>query len=178
MRESDIRRARNGLPTPAGRAADRHPPTTSRPDAVPWCDFTDLPAEGCQHCKEIEMADQAALNAAYRERAHLVALLAAQYPSHVGHNDPTAPEWAVVTVEAPGGQLCWHISPDDMDLFEHVQQTNRICRGWDGHTTEEKYQRIRDLTAVVQPLPIDWEQRRIVGHGTGSKLGILGPTAT
>lgn len=57
MRESDIRRARNGLPTPAGRAADRHPPiTTSRPDAVPWCDFTDLPAESCQHCKEIRMS--------------------------------------------------------------------------------------------------------------------------
>lgn len=95
-----------------------------------------------------------ALNAAYRERAHLVAHLAALHPSHIGHTDPSAPEWAVVIVETPAGQLSWHVAPDDMDLFAHVQQTNRICRGWDGHTTEEKYERLRRLTADTRPLPL------------------------
>ena len=88
-----------------------------------------------------------ALNAAYRERAHLVALLAAVYPSHIGANDPATPDWAVLTIELPTGQASWHIANADMDLFRHVQPTPRYARGWDGHTTDEKYARIRHLTA-------------------------------
>ena len=41
------------------------------------------------------------LDATYRERAHLVAHLAALHPSHIGHTDPAAPDWAVVTIETP-----------------------------------------------------------------------------
>lgn len=90
-----------------------------------------------------------ALNAAYRERAHLVALLAALYPSHIGYTDPAEPGWAVVTIETPAGQLSWHIAPGDLPLFEHVQPTSRISRGWDGHTTDEKYERVRRLTGIA-----------------------------
>ena len=90
------------------------------------------------------------LNAAYRERAQLVALLAALYPSHIGHTDPDEPDWAVVIVEVPTGQLSWHIAPGDMRLFSHVQRTSRICRGWDGHTAEEKYERIRELIIEIE----------------------------
>lgn len=93
----------------------------------------------------------ASLNAAYRERAHLVALLARHYPSHIGANDPSAPDWAVITLELPTGQACWHIAPADMDLFAHVQPTPHYARGWDGHTTEEKYRRIRELVAELHP---------------------------
>ncbi|MFD8820812.1 hypothetical protein ACFV1C_00335 [Streptomyces sp. NPDC059605] len=92
------------------------------------------------------------LDATYRERAHLVAHLAALHPSHIGHTDPAAPDWAVVTIETPAGQMTWHIADRDMDLFTHVQPTNRICRGWDGHTTDEKYQRMRDLTKAAPSL--------------------------
>jgi hypothetical protein len=92
------------------------------------------------------------LDATYRERAHLVAHLAALHPSHIGHTDPAAPDWAVVTIETPAGQMTWHIAERDMDLFAHVQPTNRICRGWDGHTTDEKYQRMRDLTEATPSL--------------------------
>lgn len=86
------------------------------------------------------------LDTVYRERAHLVAHLAAIHPAHIGHTDPGAPEYAVLTVETPAGQMTWHIAERDMDLFAHVQSTSRICRSWDGHTTDEKYQRLRDLT--------------------------------
>ncbi|MEU9760257.1 hypothetical protein AB0D98_10915 [Streptomyces sp. NPDC047987] len=92
------------------------------------------------------------LDATYRERAHLVAHLAALHPSHIGHTDPAAPDWAVVTIETPAGQMTWHIAERDMDLFTHVQPTNRICRGWDGHTTDEKYARMRDLTESAPSL--------------------------
>jgi len=100
-----------------------------------------------------DLVPTAVLDAAYRERAHLVALLAAWQVSHIGHTDPSAPDWAVVTIELPTGQACWHIAPADMDLFAHVQPTNRICRGWDGHTTEEKYARIDAFAAQLAEGP-------------------------
>lgn len=82
----------------------------------------------------------------YRERAHLVAHLAAVYPSIIGH-DPAEPDWFVVYVKTVQGQLSWHISPDDMDLFEHVPHGSTIT--WDGHSTEEKYARLEALTRAL-----------------------------
>lgn len=78
----------------------------------------------------------------YRERAHLVALLAADYPSTIGYHDPAEPDWAVVAVDLPAGQASWHIAPSDMDLFEHVRRSD--INTWDGHTTDEKYRRVRE----------------------------------
>lgn len=95
----------------------------------------------------------AALDAAYRERAHLVALLAAWRNSHIGYTDPAAPDWAVLTIELPTGQACWHIAPDDLHLFAHVQPTPRHARGWDGHTTDEKYARIDEFAAQLAEGP-------------------------
>lgn len=86
------------------------------------------------------------MNDLYRERAHLVALLAAIFPSVISYNDPKEPSWPVIYIDTVEGQLSWHICPDDMDLFKHVRvesDTNKII--WDGHTTEEKYARIVEL---------------------------------
>lgn len=44
--------------------------------------------------------------------------------------DPQEPEWPVVFIELPTGQVSWHVPQHDMP--------------WDGHTTEEKYQRIKE----------------------------------
>ena len=81
-----------------------------------------------------------ALAALYRERAHLVAHLAAYYPATAGYTDPRAADWLVVTVEMPEGQASWHISKADVDLFEHVARDDAR---WDGHSTAEKYERVR-----------------------------------
>jgi hypothetical protein len=85
------------------------------------------------------------LNAAYRERAQLVALLAAIYPASWNYSDPDEPEWAVVYVGLPTGQASWHVHADDMGLFSHVRRDN--ATRWDGHSTEEKYRRIARLAA-------------------------------
>lgn len=79
----------------------------------------------------------------YRERAHLVAHLARLHPSVIGV-DPKEPDWAVVYIETPKGQLSWHIASDDMDLFSDVPFLGSAK--WDGHTTEEKYERLRALS--------------------------------
>lgn len=86
-----------------------------------------------------------ATNAAYSERARLVALLAAIYPSSWNYGDADEADWAIVYVQLPTGQASWHIHESDMGLFDHVQRDDDTM--WDGHTTEEKYQRIGRLTA-------------------------------
>jgi hypothetical protein len=79
----------------------------------------------------------------YRERAHLTSFLSKVYPSRLGYSDPDEPLWAVLYVQSPAGQLSWHISPDDMDLFTHLAIVPDIK--WDGHSTEEKYERLGKL---------------------------------
>lgn len=89
--------------------------------------------------------NQRGLREVYRERARLVAFLTSIYSCYIGYTDPDEPEWAVVMVYTPAGQMSWHIAAEDMDLFD-----GRACDGvgdWDGHTTEEKYQRLEQLGA-------------------------------
>lgn len=85
-------------------------------------------------------------SAVYRERAHLVAHLAAVYPSWLGV-DEAEPEWPVVYVDTPEGQLSWHIAPGDLGLFAHVQRDDGAV--WDGHTTAEKYARLDRHTRAL-----------------------------
>ena len=52
-----------------------------------------------------------------------------RYPCGV-RIDPTQPEWPVVYIELPDGQISWH-------LPQHTRE-------WDKHNTEEKYRRCHD----------------------------------
>jgi hypothetical protein len=82
----------------------------------------------------------------YRERAHLIAHLAALYPSVLElDGDPWEPGWAVVYVHLPTGQVSWHIATADLDLLAHVPHGRAI---WDGHDTAEKYRRLDEHTAA------------------------------
>lgn len=88
-----------------------------------------------------------AVDDVYRERTHLVAHLAAAYPSTIGYHDPSEPAWAVVIVDLPTGQASWHVAPGDMDLFAHVPRTE--ANTWDGHSTSEKYARLDAHTRAL-----------------------------
>jgi hypothetical protein len=90
---------------------------------------------------------------AYRERAHLVALLAAMTPYAVIAPAPDIdePGWQIAYLQIGGQQASWHISPRDADLFnhlEHVPADDPRAR-WDGHTTDDKYARIRQHTQLL-----------------------------
>lgn len=91
------------------------------------------------------MPDRRSVNQVYRERAHLLAHLATFYPSHIQH-DPVDFEWSVLYISLPTGQVTWHISDADMDLFEHVRTDT--YETWDGHTTDEKYARLDRATRL------------------------------
>jgi hypothetical protein len=88
---------------------------------------------------------------AYRERAQLLAWLAALHPAvRTLAPDVDEPGWQILYLNpTTGGQMSWHIAPRDAELLAHVQQvqTDDERAQWDGHTTEAKYQRIAALTA-------------------------------
>jgi hypothetical protein len=85
-------------------------------------------------------------NVAYRECAHLVALIAAIYPS-CWNTDPGWPDWRIIYVDSPAGQLSWHISAAALVLFPHVMHNPAAV--WDGHTTDQKYQRVTDIRTFI-----------------------------
>lgn len=112
-------------------------------------DGTD-PAGEQKHAAEQAEAER---DGAYRERAHLVALLAAMTDNAVIAPAPDVdePGWQIAYLQLGGWQASWHISPRDADLFknvEHVPADDPRAQ-WDGHTTAEKYAHIATLTAEL-----------------------------
>lgn len=80
-------------------------------------------------------ADTDQVRALYRERVHLLAVLAALYPSVLLDTAPDLPEYALLVVHAPAGRMTWHIARRDVDLLRPV--TERADPGhplarWDG----------------------------------------------
>lgn len=87
----------------------------------------------------------AQLNAVYRERNHLAAALARVYPSGIKKTaiEGWDAEWHnCVYIDSPMGQLSWHYHDSDADLFQGLPE---YSGSWDGHTTEEKYDRLTRL---------------------------------
>ncbi|WP_405960582.1 hypothetical protein OG235_24620 [Streptomyces sp. NBC_00024] len=82
---------------------------------------------------------------AYRERAQLLALLAALHPSVIAPApDVDEDGWQILYLRIGGKQASWHIAPRDAELYAHVEHVPVDDRRahWDGHTTEEKYAHI------------------------------------
>lgn len=90
------------------------------------------------------------LDAAYRERAHLLAWITRLY-RHAAVLAPAPdveePGWSLLFLDVAGRQLSWHIHPRDAALFDHVPPVpaDDPRAQWDGHTTTQKYQRIQSL---------------------------------
>lgn len=91
----------------------------------------------------------------YRERAHLLAYLSAHWKSVLAFNDPAEPTWPVLYINTDAGQMSWHISPDDVDLFPHVLVVpiDDPRAKWDGHSTAEKYDRLDGLVGAMTDPP-------------------------
>jgi len=83
---------------------------------------------------------------AYWERNQLVAVLSKIYQSHLSLHPLADREWEkdwrnIVCIHTPNGQATWHIHDSELKNFSHLD-FNGNCK-WDGHTTEEKYRRLR-----------------------------------
>ena len=98
------------------------------------------------------MEFQKKVNDAYAERdkcVYAVAALAEKlgYPVGMAKHPDNDVDWDddwmnIVSIELPTGQVTWHIHDDEMPYFERFP---KIGNQWDGHSTEEKYQRVLAL---------------------------------
>ncbi len=103
---------------------------------------------------------------AYWERNQLVSALSKLYPSFLDKHPEKDKEWetdwrTIVYIYVPTPQeqvdynhvrlddgkwyyqLSWHIHDFDVPLFDHLKYNHP--RPWDGHSTEEKYKRLRNF---------------------------------
>jgi hypothetical protein len=54
--------------------------------------------------------------------------------------DPKEPDWPVLMIDTPAGQVSWHFKAEDMPT-----SMPDYPGAWDGHTTPEKYERLAAL---------------------------------
>ena len=87
---------------------------------------------------------------AYSERNKLVSALSKIYPSVIGRHrgDGWDDDWRNVVyinipVDGEAQQISWHIHNSELPLFSHLQINEDVA--WDGHSTEEKYERLAKL---------------------------------
>lgn len=87
------------------------------------------------------MAD---LSEVYAERNAVVLAFAVAMEMHGYHVgkavDPAEPDWPVLLIDTPAGQVSWHFQSHEMPPGMPDYQ-----RAWDGHDTPEKYDRIRSM---------------------------------
>ena len=88
---------------------------------------------------------------AYHERNQLAALLARLYPSGIKRTEIEGwdPEWhGCVYIDLPTGQCSFHYHGSEHELFADLPP---YAGEWDGHSTAEKYRRIRTLIRQLNP---------------------------
>ncbi|MFJ6616659.1 hypothetical protein ACIQOW_03620 [Kitasatospora sp. NPDC091335] len=140
-----------------GTIADQHATTTHDRDdprdlLEPWGGHGDAwPAIAPSIETLIARAEQAEAerDGAYRERAHLTAWLATIHPAVIAPAvDIDEDGWQILYLTVSGRQFSWHIHPNDADLYHHVEHVpaEDPRAQWDGHTTDQKYQTIREMT--------------------------------
>ncbi|MGV9427131.1 hypothetical protein ACWDO7_22945 [Streptomyces sp. NPDC003656] len=145
------------------RVFRRTPPTPTLPTGI-----ADAFAAGIRQVEELREARADATrwkgraeayaaerDGAYKERAHLLAWLAALHPASAvitpASDIGDEPGWHLLYLVAGGWQLSWHIHPRDRHLFGHVTAVypSDPRAQWDGHVTDQKYARIRQHTRLL-----------------------------
>ncbi|MFG2963549.1 hypothetical protein ACGFZS_09695 [Streptomyces sp. NPDC048288] len=121
--------------------------TTALSDVARWKEHSEAFARDAESYER-------ARDSAYRERAQLLAWLAALHPATTVITDsPDAGEdgWQLLYLVAGGWQMSWYISPADAELFRHVtvvDVTDERAQ-WDGHGSEQRDERIRSHTRLL-----------------------------
>jgi hypothetical protein len=87
------------------------------------------------------------LDDVYQDR-NLVVQLAAILAQRLGFQvwvgvDKDEPDWPVIYIDLPTGQVSWHIPQHEL-----IAKLNPSEEKWDGHSPEEKQQRIREFLAT------------------------------
>lgn len=91
---------------------------------------------------------RASKDLAYMERNKMVCALSKLFPSWLGRHDEADALWGkewlnIVYIQLPTGQVSWHIHEDLLPIFAHLEVD--LSKKWDGHTTDEKYERLLSI---------------------------------
>lgn len=91
-----------------------------------------------------------AKDGAYDERNRLVAMLASLFPASLERHPDEDAEWEndwrwIVFIDLPTGQASWHIHDSQLSMFGHLKRMQG--RKWDGHTNEQKWDRVAKLAS-------------------------------
>lgn len=91
---------------------------------------------------------------AYWERNQLIVALSKLLRGCLAKHDPEDKEWEsdwrnivviyTLTEDFKVVQMAWHIHDDELPYFSHLKFDPTYK--WDGHTTDEKYERLSRLT--------------------------------
>ena len=102
----------------------------------------------CSYIKEIEELTNKK-ESVYKERNMLVYFLSQMYSSILYHDPTNNGSWPnnirwIIYIFTPEGQLSWHVSDEEYEkYFKYLPVTD--VNPWDGHTTEQKYNRLNRL---------------------------------
>lgn len=129
-------------------------------------DIAQLIAEQHSRIRELEVQK----DGAYSERNQLVAALSKLFPSWMEWHSEEDTSWDndwrnIIFIELPTGQVSWHIHDSEVSHFQHL--TKKVGSSWDGHTTEEKYNRVSALISSPEKkvpyleLMIEMQRERI-----------------
>ena len=105
---------------------------------------------------------QAQKNIAYSERNKLVAALSKFFPASLERHPDDDKDWEndwrwIVFINLPTGQVSWHLHDSELQQFEHLPRI--VGRKWDGHTTDEKYARLKALSTTPESALAEVEAR-------------------
>ena len=121
--------------------------------------------------QQLALKERAAKDQAYKERNLLLSLITKVIPCdswlerHPDADTTWENDWRwIVFIELPTGQASWHIHDSELPLFKHlgrrVYQVPGEKPSWDGHTTEEKYQRVMDVPVITSFRWVEFEAER------------------
>lgn len=84
-------------------------------------------------------------DAAYAERDQLVRALSKMFPAWLERHPDSDTQWEdgwrwIVFIHLPTGQATWHIPDRELHWFDHLERRDGCS--WDGHSTQEKYERL------------------------------------
>jgi len=88
------------------------------------------------------------LNEVYHQRAMAVqaaVIFAQKIGLETGIRTPTEdPDWPVLVIDIKEGEIAWHMHKDDLFI------THKLEKPYDGHTDEEKDDRIKKLYSLIK----------------------------
>ena len=98
------------------------------------------------------------LSEVYAERNRLALTLARLahalgHDAHLAKDDENGPDWCILFIETPAGQVSWHIPWNEVDSDTPIPLAK-----WDGHTKAQANRRLEEWNLWIPMKQHDWKK--------------------